>query len=286
MPMPILPLLLEPQQLYGFLEEFTATITEVDEDDATPDIRIVDISAEESYMAGHIPGAIHLPPQALICGKPPAPGKLPEAAQLEKIFGYLGLTPNTHFVVYDDEGGGWAGRFIWTLDVIGHTQYSYLNGGLLAWRHEGFGTETKENLPPHTTPELRIHQTPIANIDSILNNLGTQDFCIWDARSPEEFRGDKVLAKKGGHIPGAINCEWISLMDPDNAYRLYDDAEERLGMLGIRRDQNIVTHCQTHHRSGFTYMVGKILGFNIKAYDGSWAEWGNHPDTPVEENKL
>jgi thiosulfate sulfurtransferase (EC 2.8.1.1) len=286
---PILPLLLEPQQLQGFLEEYKALLLEEDSPekateptDKIAQVCVVDICSEQSYMAGHVPGAVHLPAQALISGKPPAPGKLPEIAQLQKVFGYLGLTPETHFVVYDDEGGGWAGRFIWTLDTIGHTRYSYLNGGLLAWREGGFEIEQSENNAQVTTPELTIHTQAIAEIPDILANLSSTDFCIWDARSPEEYRGDRVLATKGGHIPGAINCEWTSLMDPDNGFRIRSDAEQRLGMLGIRKGQRIVTHCQTHHRSGFTYMVGKLLGFDIRAYHGSWAEWGNHPDTPVE----
>jgi len=285
---PLLPLLLEPQQLHGFLEEYFATPLDdsgekSEKAEAKQPLCIVDICSEQSYMAGHVPGAVHLPAPGLVSGKPPAPGKLPELAQLERVFSHLGLTPDTHFVVYDDEGGGWAGRFIWTLDVIGHPHYSYLNGGLLAWRRDGLDVESKENSATPTAPAISIHPEPIADKAAILENLGKPDFCIWDARSPEEYRGEKVMAARGGHIPGAINCEWTNLMDPDNGFRIRADAEERLALLGIRKGQQIVTHCQTHHRSSFTYMLGKIFGFDIKGYPGSWAEWGNDPETPIEE---
>ena len=77
-------------------------------------------------------------------------------------------------------------------------------------------------------------------------------------------------------------------MDRDRSFRILDlnVLRERLAELGISTDKQIVTHCQTHHRSGFTYLLGKVLGFpNIKAYPGSWSEWGNLPDTPIEQGE-
>lgn len=243
---------------------------------------IVDLSSEATYNAGHVPGAIHVPPQALVRGQPPVPGKLPDLEQLESVFGCLGHTPDVHYVVYDDEGGGWAGRFIWTLDVIGHTHYSYLNGGIHAWKAAGLPLETTANDRPRTTPTLEIHRQPIAEIDDIVPRLGNSNFAVWDARSAAEYRGEKVLAQKAGHIPGAIHCEWTELMDPQRQYRIRSDAEDYLRSKGLTEDKDMVTHCQSHHRSGFTYLVGKSLGFRVRGYHGSWAEWGNHPETPVE----
>ncbi len=265
-----LPLIVEPSELNAQL--------------GNKDLLIIDLCSEQNYLSGHVPGAVYVPPQALMSGIAPAPGRLPDEERLQRLFSHLGLTNNTHLVVYDDEGGGWAGRFIWTLDVIGHHRHSYLNGGIHAWKNDIGELETQINQPsPNPEFQFNIDRQPLVEIDEILAGLGQSDFVIWDARSPQEYRGEKVLAQKSGHIPGAINCEWTNLMDPNRDLRIREDAEARLASLGITGDKPIITHCQSHHRSGFTYLVGKTLGFNIRAYAGSWSEWGNHPDTPVEQ---
>ena len=265
---PLLPLLLEPAQL-----------------PALPDpsrFRLVDLSRSEQYLAGHIPGAVHLPPGSLT-SPAPRPGLLPNLSSLQQILGSLGHHKDLHYIVYDDEGGGWAGRFIWLLDSVGHPHYSYLNGGLVAWHGDGLPLEQEIHQVEPTQPELSIDTSPTMALDSLLADLDNPDRVIWDARSPAEFRGERVLAAKGGHIPGAINFEWTSAMDPQRGLRLRDDLASRLAALGITPDREIVTHCQGHHRSGFTYLAAKILGYpRVKAYAGSWSEWGNHPDTPAD----
>jgi thiosulfate/3-mercaptopyruvate sulfurtransferase len=186
-------------------------------------------------------------------------------------------------VVYDDEGGGWAGRFIWLLDVIGHSHYHYLDGGLHAWLAEE--RELSNELPAaHNHPvKLELNDAPCASREYLQSRLGAADLAIWDARAPSEYSGEKTLAQKSGHIPGAVNFEWTAGMDQARALRIRQDMPSLLNSLGITPDKEIITHCQTHHRSGFTYLVAKALGYpRVKAYAGSWGEWGNHPDTPVE----
>lgn len=266
-----LPLIIEPKELAALLEQ------------PPENLRIVDLCSEQSYQQAHIEGALRAPPQMLLSNIPPAPGRVASVEQLNRLFSFLGLKPDTHFVVYDDEGGGWAGRFIWTLDAIGHKHYSYLNGGLQAWKNEGLPlSQTIPQVQP-TEPKVSLDPSVVVEASDIMDSLEDPNFVVWDARSPAEYRGEKVLAQKGGHIPGAINAEWTQLMDHKNGLRIRPDAEAFLDSLGLNKSQRIVTHCQSHHRSGFTYLVGKSLGFDIKGYHGSWSEWGNLPDTPAEE---
>jgi len=266
-----LPILIEPKELFALIQQ-----------NPDRDYCIVDLSSEAEYLNGHIPGAVFLPYAALLCNQAPVPGKLASTEQLQRVFSYLGMTANTHFIAYDSEGGGWAGRFIWTLDVIGHRHYSVIDGGTIAWRSENLPMETTQNAREETEVHLQIHREAIAEKDDVLKALNSNTL-IWDARSPEEYAGIRVNAAKGGHIPGARNCEWTDLMDHNNGYRLRKDARDYLRSMGIDGEQAIITHCQSHHRSAYTYLVGKILGFSIRGYHGSWAEWGNDPSTPVEK---
>ncbi|WP_350447143.1 thiosulfate sulfurtransferase [Pseudomonas solani] len=264
-----LPLVIEPADLAARLD--------------APDLILVDLTSAARYAEGHIPGASFVDPKRTQLGQAPAPGLLPARADLETLFGELGQRSDAIYVVYDDEGGGWAGRFIWLLDVIGHGRYHYLNGGLHAWLADGRATATETPAPAGGPLPLVIHDEPTATRDYLQSRLGAADLAIWDARGPGEYAGTKVLAAKGGHIPGAVNFEWTAGMDPQRALRIREDIAEILQSLGITPDKEIVTHCQTHHRSGFTYLVAKALGYpRVKGYAGSWSEWGNHPDTPVE----
>ncbi len=270
-----LPLIISPEDFAKDLESYNTN----------KNICIVDLSSESNYLAGHIPGAVFLPFQSLVSGLAPAPGKLPSVERLVDVINYLGTTNETHFIVYDDEGGGWAGRFIWTLDVIAHKHYSYIDGGMIAWQSAGLELESGQpNAKPNmgSITQLDIDRSYIVDLETIMREIDENTFVVWDARSPEEYSGSRVNAAKGGHIPGAINVEWTELMDPKRAYRIRSDAKEFLEKRGIDGTKPIITHCQSHHRSGFTFLVGKELGYDIRAYDGSWAEWGNHPDTPVE----
>lgn len=266
-----LPFIMEPTELAALLAQPCGKLL------------VLDLCAEQTYRQGHIDGAVHVPPQKIVCGLPPTPGKIASKAQLDKLFSFLGLTPDTHVVVYDDEGGGWAGRMIWTLDAIGHKHYSYLNGGLHAWLASGQGVTQEIPVVTPSQVSVKIDPKVVIELPDILGEMDRADFVVWDARSPAEYRGERLTALKNGHIPGAINCEWTQLMDPHQALRIRSDARDYLAALGFTPEKRIVTHCQSHHRSGFTYLVGKALGLNIRAYHGSWAEWGNHPTTPVAQ---
>lgn len=265
--------LLEPQDLQSLIADNHPLV-------------IVDLCNQALYNQKHVPGAVHLPGNTLVAGTAPVPGAHPGVEQLNKVVNYLGINDSKHVVLYDDEGGGWAGRLAWSLDLLGLTHWSYLNGGIVPWIKEGFTTEAEANRPQSiSTNRASEFTNPHALISTqqIMASLDSDNFAVWDARSPGEYSGAMVRAARAGHIPGAINLEWTELMDQQRNLRIRDNAQQILDSLGLGREQTIATHCQSHHRSSFTYMVARILGYEkISGYDGSWAEWGNSEETPIE----
>ena len=133
-----------------------------------------------------------------------------------------------------------------------------------------------------TRTNLTIDTSCIATKEHVLASIEDPETIVWDARTAEEYSGVKVTSNRNGHIPGAINLDWLEVMDHDRQLRIRTDITELLKARGITADKSIITHCQTHHRSGLSYLIGKSLGYSIRAYDGSWTEWGNDPETPIE----
>ncbi len=264
-----LPLIIEPEQLSAILP-----------DDG---LLLITVCQPRVYLAHHVPGSLLVQPGELVSGVEPATGKLPPVERLSKLFSRIGLAPEKHVIAIDDEGGGWAGRLIWTLDVLGHSRASFLNGGVLAWAGAGLPLESgHQEACPHPFA-ARIDCRPIADLEQVLAQLDDPDSIVWDARSAEEFAGIRATDRRNGHIPGAVHLDWLELMDRTRHYRLrpLPELRTRLAALGITPGKRIITHCRTHHRSGLSYLVGKALGLDIRAYDGSWSEWGNADYTPV-----
>jgi thiosulfate/3-mercaptopyruvate sulfurtransferase len=270
MSQPLLPLIVEPEAFAPLLSD--------------PGYLIVDLCKPDTYAQIHLPGAVHISYADLIRIAKPAMGLLPDDAQLTHALSAIGLRDDLHVVAYDDEGGGRAARLIWTLHVVGHQAASMLNGGLHAWYSEKLPLT---NEPTTATPsEFIATARPdlIADRGYILANLDNTNLQLVDSRSEEEYAGTKRFASQGGHIPGAKHFDWQYAMDAQRQLRLRPEAEikQMLDDRGISSGLETVVYCQTHHRSSYNYVLLKSLGFpNVKAYPGSWSEWGNDLNLPV-----
>jgi len=265
-------ILIEPEALQAML--------------ADAQLLVVDLSKAATYAQLHIPGAMHMEYSILNSGTQPAPGLLPPEERLAQIAGLLKLDKMSRIVAYDDEGSGRAARLAWTLHYLGYESVQVLDGGLHAWNNEGHPVDNQPVLPDITAtlPLAARNPSVLADDTYILEHLDDESVALLDARTPEEYAGTKVRAARGGHIPGAVNLNWLDTMDKNRNLRFKspDILNDALRTLGIRIEQEVITYCQSHHRSAHAWLMLKSLGFpQVRGYAGSWSEWGNHPDTPV-----
>jgi thiosulfate/3-mercaptopyruvate sulfurtransferase len=268
-----LDLLIEPEQLVPYLGHEL--------------IRIVDLSRASVYEQLHIPHAMHLQPKYLLGQHEQANGVLPDADGLQVLIEKLNISPQHHVVVYDDEGGAWAGRLIWNLHCLGFARTSLINGGIHAWLGAGLPTTTEiEKFTPVSdllTVDLDAVQQHRIEYDELLQNIDAQDIQLWDCRSHDEYTGLRLAARRGGHIPNALHFEWSTALNRENHLKLHplERTQQRLEQLGFNLQQPVVVYCQSHHRSGLAYIVARLLNWQVRAYDGAWSEWGNRLDSPI-----
>lgn len=269
-----LPLLVEPGQLEPLM--------------GRDDLIIVSVDSEQRYSERHIPTALHVGYPKLVKKGKFAQGLFPDIEVINEILSGIGLTPEKHVVAYDDEGNGRASRLLLTLDAIDHSRFSLLNGGMTAWASEGFPLHVQDELYQPSQYQAAAISDIVVDKDYVLSKLNDDHVILIDTRSHDEFTGLQPLAKRSGHIPGAINIDWKLNKDPARNNRMKSDAKilEMLQDRRITKDKEIIVYCQTCHRSSLTYIMLKQVGYpNIKCYPGSWSEWGNCDDTPIIQDE-
>ena len=255
-------------------------------------LRIVDLSRASVYDQLHIPHALHLKPKFLVRQDEQATGLLPDVEGLQELIRYLNISPEHHVVVYDDEGGAWAGRLIWNLHCLGFENTSLLNGGIHAWLAAGLPTTSDvEQFEPVgalvQVDQAKLHQYRIKYTE-LLEKVQSSQVQLWDCRTEDEYTGLRLAARRGGHIPNALHFEWSTALNRENHLRLHplERTQQRLEQLGFNLNEPVVVYCQSHHRSGLAYILGRLLGWNIQAYDGAWSEWGNRLDSPIITGEM
>ena len=247
-----------------------------------PNLLIIDARPFSEYIKGHIHGAINLDLMNFHWFDTSKEGIIQFNKQMKTLLNYLGVNSQNFVVFYDDISGFSASRGIWLLHYFSHNDVFLLDGGFKNWLKSNYPIETKTNPFVNSEGGFNINNKVLADAEYIKKRIdkNANDVVIIDCRSEMEYDGLVARASRRGHIPLAVNIDWINNLENEKFKEF-----EKLAQLYsfIPMDKEIITYCQGGYRAANTYLVLKKLGYsNVKMYLGSWGEWGNISTLPIE----
>ena len=244
-----------------------------------PNIIIADTRSFKEYFEGHIPGAVNLDLFAFHWIDTTKQGIENFNNQTNHLLSFLGVTSEKKVIFYDSISGMLAARGVWMLHYFSHQNTSMLDGGFTKWKKENLSIETKLNGFKPSQFSGKINSAIISGFEYIRENL--DDVKIIDVRSSGEYDGSVIRAAQSGHIPNSINIDWNQNLNEDGTLKNNDELSK---MYNFPKDSEIITYCQGAYRAANTFLVLKKLGFkNVRVYLGSWGEWGNKLELPIDK---
>lgn len=257
-----------------------------------PSVVVVDTRLSEEYGRGHIPRSISWDTYLKYHWADTSPQGMRQFNRLMRFtLGRLGLRRD-HTVVFYDEGSVPAGvgyraiRGVWLLEYFGHPGARLLDGGLRAWEEAGLGLSTEPRRLEPVVFRGRPRPKLVATYQEVLRLIARSDARILDARSPEEHRAENIRSVRGGAVPGAINVGYVKNVDETGRYRPAQELGGMFELAGLRPEHEIVTYCHGSYRAAHSWLALRLAGYpNVRPYLGSWQEWGDRLDVPVEVPK-
>jgi thiosulfate/3-mercaptopyruvate sulfurtransferase len=273
------PVLVTTEWLAEHLGEGGLVVAEVDE-------------SPELYDEGHIPGAVKLHWRDDL--QDPVLRDVVDRETFERLLGSKGIANDTPVVLYGDKNNWFAAYAYWYLKLYGHGDVRILDGGRQKWIDEGRDITADVPSPAAATYSASERDESLrAYRNQVLDGLGRAERALVDVRSPGEYAGDLIAppgyeqegAQRGGHIPSAASIPWATAVADDGTFKPADELRELYAGKGVTPDKEVTAYCRIGERSAHTWFVlRELLGYeDVRNYDGSWTEWGNLVDVPIEK---
>jgi len=258
-----------------------------------PQVRMVESDEDLLlYETGHIPGAVKVDWFTTL--QHPLRRDFLSESEFEALCSQLGIGNDTTVIFYGDKSNWFACYALWLFRYYGHEKLKIMNGGRLKWTQEKRPlTKEKPTYPPTSyrakNPDFSIR----AFRDDVFGQVKERKPLV-DVRSPKEYTGELLHmenypqegATRGGHIPGAVNIPWArATQETDSTFKPVAELQQLYAGQGITPDQEVIAYCRIGERSSHTWFVlTYLLGYpGVKNYDGSWTEWGNLVNAPIEK---
>ena len=255
-----------------------------------PNVRIVEVSVVPGvYERGHIPGAVNFVWHSDLVD--PVRRDIASQQDFQQLLRNAGVNDDSTTILYGDSNNWFAAWGAWVFDVYGVDNVKLLDGGRAKWEAEGRALDNRASTPTAGNVTVKAaNQDLRAFLPDVLAAAEQRsDVQLVDIRSADEYQG-KIFAPQGvqelairaGHIPGAVNVPWGQAVAADGTFKSVDELKKVYGAVGIDGSKPIITYCRIGERSSHTWFaLKKILGYDVRNYDGSWTEYGNAVGVPV-----
>lgn len=276
----------------GYAKDVLVTVDWLGERLGAPGVVVAEVDEDpDLYDEGHIPGAVKLHWRDDL--QDPLVRDVVSKERFEQLMGERGISEDTTVVLYGDKNNWFAAYAYWYLKLFGHPDARLLDGGRQRWIEQGKELTAAPSIPAPAVYRARERDESIrVRRDEVLEGLRDPRIALVDVRSPQEYAGELIAppgyeqegAARAGHIPGAQSIPWTSAVRDDGTFRGADELRELYGSRGVLPGKEVRTYCRIGERSAHTWFVlHELLGYeDVRNYDGSWTEWGNLVDVPIE----